>query len=78
MILLRTNFLTAVLAGGTILSILVPLIIIVILWFWAGDAISTAVESIFPGELGNTIKNLVFGVLAIYFMIKLIGKFAGR
>ncbi len=75
---LRSNFLPALLAGGTILSTLIPLIIILILWFWARNAISTAIEGLFPGQLGQTITNIVFGVLALYFIIKLLGRFGGR
>ena len=76
--LLRTNQLQAILAGGAILSILVPLIIVIVLWFWARGAIASAIESIFPGEFGKTATNLVFGLLALYFVIKLLGRLAGR
>ena len=72
--LLPINFLPAILAGGTILSALIPLIIIIILWFWARGAIANAVESIFPGEFGKTATNLVFGLLALYFLIKFLGR----
>ena len=72
--LLPTSFLPAILAGGAILSALVPLIIILILWFWARGAIANAIESIFPGDFGKTATNLVFGLLALYFLIKLLGR----
>ena len=71
---IRTNFWQILFAGSTLLSTLIPLIIILILWLWARGAIANAIESVFPGEFGKTATNLIFGLLALYFLIKFLGR----
>lgn len=69
-----TNQLQAIFAASTILSTLIPIAIIIILWFWARGAISSAIESIFPEHSAKIITNFIFAILAFYFLIKFLGK----
>ncbi len=57
-----------------IASAIIPLIILLVIWFWARGAISSAIESVLPSGAAKTVTNLVFGVLAIYFLVKFLGK----
>jgi len=70
----RTNFLPLIFAGGMLLSAIVPLIIILVLWFWARGAVANMLESILPENLAKTATNVVFGILALYFIIKFLGR----
>ncbi len=70
----RTNFLPAILASGMILSAIIPLIIIAVLWFWARGAIANMFENLLPENLAKTATNIVFGILALYFIIKFLGR----
>jgi len=71
---IRTNFLSALFAASSILSTIIPLIIIVVLWFWAKGAIANMFESFLPENLAKTVTNVVFGILALYFIIKFLGR----
>ena len=71
---IRTDFLPAILAGGMILSAIIPLIIIAVLWFWARGAIANMFESFLPENLAKTATNVAFGILSLYFIIKFLGR----
>ncbi len=58
------------LAVGSIISALLPLVILLVIYFIAKGWLIDALESFLPQGMANTAAKLLFGFLGFYFLLK--------
>ncbi len=74
----RNSALSSVmLIGGTILLSSIGLLITAILYFWTKNAIANALATILPAEFTKITTNIIFGLLALSFLLAIIARWTG-